>query len=170
MSKALYLIGLNGSFLQWCPGCLVRIERNDQIVARNPHGFRIELCAAPRPSFSKAPGDQFGEAGFMAAQEKAHSDYARAVRGCIAAWQQAIITAPDGALLRWDSDRQQVVDELAEDGAAFAEHHLLDTQSGPIERAEIDLRENEVADDVCVACGGNGLDIPYAAGCGRCGA
>jgi hypothetical protein len=132
MSKTLYLIGLSGSFLQWCPGCLVRIERNNQIVARNPHGFRIELCAAPRPSSSKAPGDQFGEAGFMAAQEKARNDYACAVRGRIAAWQQAIITAPDGALLRWDEEREQVVDELAEGEATFADPHFPDTQTGPV--------------------------------------
>lgn len=124
MSKTLYLIGLNGAFLHWCPGCLVRTERNDVIVARNPHGYRVDLCQVPYPAPSKTPGEMFGEPGFLKAQEDRSTAYARTVRGCLASWQQAIIAAPDGALLRWDEDRRQVVDELEEDEEAFAEPHL----------------------------------------------
>jgi hypothetical protein len=76
-----------------------------------------------------------GPCSFVLARHDAPHEADAAVQ----VWVQAIVGAPDGALLRWDDERQQVVDELAEDLDAFADQVLadfsdrqpLDTQTGP---------------------------------------
>lgn len=51
--------------------------------------------------------------------------------GAVHVWLQAIIGAPDGALLRWDDERRCVVDELAPSDDAFADQVLADFADVP---------------------------------------
>lgn len=48
-------------------------------------------------------------------------DAPQEAEGAVHVWFQAIIGAPEGALLRWDNERGCVVDELAHDEDVFAD-------------------------------------------------
>lgn len=152
--------------MEWGAGCAIYVHPSPgtyRVSVSGGHSF-LWLAEFARPQVSGLPtlgGYVDTETPEYAAYLEADNVAARKAAGCAAAYLQAIIGAPRGALLRWDSERGEVVDELAEEDDFFAEEET---------REEIDLRENEVPDDSCPACGGNGLDTPYAAGCGRCGA
>lgn len=128
MSKTVYLIGINGEFLQWCPGCLIRIEKNSngrvdstEVVARNPSGYKINLGCFYTPSvMGEINGMKWGEPGFREAWDAHKKQSSRAISGRFNAWIQAIISAPDGGLLRWDEERECMTGELAPEDA-FAE-------------------------------------------------
>ena len=90
--KTVYLI-TRGGFFAFGPGCSLTID-GGSVLAISPSGFGITLMSKERDI------------------EKAY--------GNLALWSAAIVSAPDGTLLRWDTEKEQVSDELAE-AYAFAQ-------------------------------------------------
>ena len=97
MSKTVYLITTSG-FIAFGTGCTLTIDAGN-VLAMSPSGFGIQLH-------------------FM-------GKYTEKSDALLALWGAAIAHAPDGALLRWDEEKQDVVDELEADDSAFEEAPLL---------------------------------------------
>ncbi len=123
-TKRLFLISDTGNCIEWGPGCLLGVSR-----VQDTDGFGVASMS----------GQAHLILGVFATEKQAV-----AVR---ALFLQAILAAPDGGLLRWDDERQQVVDELAEDEDDFAPmpaiafltdvpEDCIDSQSGPVTFAE----------------------------------
>jgi hypothetical protein len=83
--KTVYLI-VSGGFLAFGTGCVLSVD-SCFVRAFSPAGFGVML-------------------GYFSKNEAAACAH-------LAIWATAIASAPDGALLRWDDERQMVVDELA---------------------------------------------------------
>jgi hypothetical protein len=104
MSKAKRLVILSdtGNFIEWGPGCFLQANSSPLYSGA---GFAVVVSSST------------GQLGLRLG-EFATEEQAKAVRDL---WLQAIIAAPDGGLLRWDSEREQVVDELDDAEESFAE-------------------------------------------------
>jgi hypothetical protein len=95
MSKTIYLLDTKGDLIAFGAGMFIIDNADNTIKVGCLAGVELagwNLSAHATPTESK---------------------------GALAAWIQAIISAPDGALLRWDDERRQVVDELEVDEASF---------------------------------------------------
>ena len=98
MSKTVYLLAPNGNgFLAFGVGCVLTVSEGN-VLASTPSGFGICLQSFDR-DVKKASGH-------------------------LALWACAVATAPEGDLLRWDTERGCVVDELAQDEDVFEESFL----------------------------------------------
>ena len=98
MSKTVYLI-TGGGFISFGTGCSLTIDAGN-VLAMSPVGFGIHLADCQRDTVKSS---------------------AR-----LALWASAIVAAPDGALLRWDEDKQEVSMEPELD-THFVETPLLTT-------------------------------------------
>lgn len=106
MSNRLILLSDTGAFLEWGPGCIISVTDPFPGVGE---GWTVWA--------GHHDGVNLGE---FASEKQAQA--------ACALFLQAIIAAPDGALLRWDNERQQVVDELEVADSSFGDYDpaLLD--------------------------------------------
>ena len=98
MSKTVYLI-TGGGFIAFGTGCVLTVDAGN-VVSFSPSGFGIHLADCQRDTVKAS---------------------AR-----LALWASAIVAAPDGALLQWDKDKQEVSMEPELD-THFADTPLLAT-------------------------------------------
>ena len=114
MKKRLILLSLREAFMEWGPGCvLTTVNLADETVDTVAVGVRTggEWIVLSR-----------------------HADQATASDQCVKCkwllkWLRAIMDAPEGGLIYWDTETQTIKDELeGQDGeGAFAETPLIDT-------------------------------------------
>jgi hypothetical protein len=104
MSTRLIILSGDRNFMEWGAGCALRIMG----PMAQDGGWHLQI----RHSASTLHLGEF-------ASEK----QAREVREL---WLQRIIGAEDGGLLRWDDERECVVDELGDDDDVFADSFSVD--------------------------------------------
>lgn len=124
--KRLILLSASGSFLEWGAGCAIYVHPSPgtyRVSASGGSTF-IWLTEFVRPKVSELPtlinGHVDTEAPEYAAFLEDDNVAARKAAGCAALYLQAILGASEGALLRWDSERGEVMDELDMSEEVFA--------------------------------------------------
>lgn len=123
----IFLLSAKGSFLEWGAGCAICVHPSPgtyRVSASGGSTF-IWLAEFVRPKASELPTLESGHVDTETPEYAAYLEddnvAARKAAGCAALYLQAILGTSEGALLRWDSERGQVVDELDEDESAFAD-------------------------------------------------